>query len=136
MGSIRISDENNEKLKEIKRKYDLENINQALEIAIRNTPSPINIKKQPPALTIQGDYVDNKGEYQYGTRDIYWTELINSKRGDIFKVGELGSNSAYSEIVEVLDKEKDQIILKKVMREFTDPSGPYINIEYFNFKFY
>jgi len=136
MGSIRISDENNEKLKEIKRNYDLESINQALEIAIRNTPSQIGIQKQPPALSIQGDYIDNEGEYQYGTRDIYWTELIESKKGDIFKVGELASSSAYSEVVEVLDKEDDQILLKKISREFTDPSGPYFNIEYFNFKFY
>jgi len=68
--NIRINNETNEKLKEIKQNYDLKNIDDAINLAIKNTPTPHGYTNEPPAFSLGG------------TKDVSWTDLKNSTLGN------------------------------------------------------
>ena len=68
--SIRINNETREKLKEIKRNYDLKSIDEAINLAISNTPLPQRYTNEPPVFIL--------GEKKI----ISWSDLKNSELGD------------------------------------------------------
>lgn len=129
MATIRISDENNEALKEIKREYDKENIDQVLELAIKNTPLPVGIEKEPPAFILKLKFLNNEFE----EKRISWNMLKNSKQGDIFKFNYNSTTAIdYTEAAKVLFKDDDGVLIKFKKDYFN--GSPIINIFYYSFN--
>lgn len=79
---IRISDKNNDALKEIKREYDLNSIDESIALTIKNTPLPVGIETEPPAFILEAEDWDIKPNHWENR--VSWNDLRNSKTGDIF----------------------------------------------------
>nr|WP_302577964.1 hypothetical protein [Methanobrevibacter arboriphilus] len=128
MATIRISDDNNEALKEIKREYDLPNIDKVLELTIKNTPLPVNDEKEPPAFVLKLKFFDGTFE----EKRVSWSMLKNSKQGDIFKI-DCNSCTAidYTEGALILFKDDDGILIKFEKNYFD--GNPFNNIWYYSF---
>lgn len=110
--NIRINDETNEKLKEIKNNYDLKNIDEAINLAIKNTPSPQGYTNEPPVFIL--------GEKKV----ISWTDLKNSELGDEWSVD--------NEIATVIFKDDYGVLIRF---KNTDSELDFYDtyIEYYNF---
>ena len=128
MATIRIKDSNNEALKELKREYDKDNVDQVLEMAIKNTPLPINNETEPPAFILKLKFFNGTIE----EKRISWSMLKNSKQGNIFKI-ESNSRTAIEYIEEGLILFKDDSgIFIKFKKDYLD-GEPKIKIVYYSF---
>ena len=106
--NIRINDETNEKLKEIKYIYDLKNIDEAINLAIKNTPLIEDYSNEPPAFILED-----------GKIIVSWNDLKNSEIGT--KWGSSGN-----QLATVLFKDDYGILIR-----FYDDTETFIN--YYNF---
>lgn len=115
MATIRISDENNEVLKEIKREYDLPSIDKVLEILIKNTPHPITNLKSHPAIILVGNSIDEVEEVITKNQvPITWHDLEICEIGDHFSATPNGDEIYYTEEAIVLYKDNKRVIIEKI----------------------
>lgn len=130
--SIRLKDETIEGLKEIKEIYDVSSLDKAAKIAIKNTPTPVDIVEQPPAFLLKAT-TDTIKSLTHETI-VTWNMLRESKQGDIFGLKK-DMPLKFLEYATVLFKDENGVFIKFETKEIYKNTEKIelINVAYYSF---
>lgn len=130
--SIRLNDETIEGLKEIKEVYELKSLNEATQVAIKNTPTPVDIVEQPPAFILKL-ITDTKMPLTHETI-VTWNMLRESKQGEVFGLKK-DMPLKFLEYATVLFKDENGVFIKFETKEIKKniETIELINVAYYSF---